>query len=644
MKKAISFLALLIFALTLTSCGGGVSGGSTATVSKATVPEIDLDGMDLEFTDNDLKSDYSDSEITDAKATDGIVKITSDGVYRVSGNIEQIRVEADSKAKPHILLENADISCENGPAIYITQADKVFITVPSGSESSLSDGASYDSSYENADGVIFSKADLTLNGSGALKINGSLKCGIVSKDDLVIADTKITVSSAGTAIEGKDCVKIKNADITLNAGTDGIKSTRDDSKTKGFVYVSSGTFALTAQNDAVQAETALLIDGGEFTVKTGGGSENSSKSYGKENNSWGHWGRETESDGKANTATDTASAKGLKSGLFTRITGGKFNINSSDDAIHSNGDTEINGGEFSLSSGDDGIHSDDQLIINNGTIVISQSYEGIEATEITVNNGKLDITSDDDGINAAGGNDSSSVNGRPGQNPFESDSEAQIYINGGYILVNASGDGIDSNGDITMNGGTLLVSGPEDSGNGALDYGGTAVINGGTAVITGSSGMAVTFSDESEQASFMYNTEDFFESGSYVSVTSSDKVIASFLSPKKFNSIIVSSPELKLNKSYTLNVGGKVSDCDSNGFTSNGTVTEPEKAYEITISSISVSNGKGYNMGGMGGRPDGSGGKRPDSMPDKPDNMPDEKPDGKKEIPEISPEENTRSF
>ena len=73
---------------------------------------------------------------------------------------------------------------------------------------------------------------------------------------------------------------------------------------------------------------------------------------------------------------------------------------------------------FEIASGDDGIHSDTQLDINGGTINISKSYEGIESTTITINDGTIHLVASDDGLNAAGGNDSSSTNGRPGQNNF----------------------------------------------------------------------------------------------------------------------------------------------------------------------------------------------------------------------------------
>ena len=58
------------------------------------------------------------------------------------------------------------------------------------------------------------------------------------------------------------------------------------------------------------------------------------------------------------------------------------------------------------------------------------------------------------------------------------------------MLVNASGDGIDSNGSLSVSGGVVLVSGSTNSGNGAFDYDSSAKVTGGVVVALGSSGMA----------------------------------------------------------------------------------------------------------------------------------------------------------
>ena len=158
----------------------------------------------------------------------------------------------------------------------------------------------------------------------------------------------------------------------------------------------------------------------------------------------------------SSTTEDSPSAKGLKCDGNICITGGTLQIDSSDDSVHANTNIEILGGTLSLSSGDDGIHADESLTIADGTIQIDKSYEGLEALSVSIDGGTIRTTSSDDGINAAGGSDGS-INGRPGQNQFGGNgSGGTISINEGYIVIDASGDGIDSNGNIDMSGGTVI--------------------------------------------------------------------------------------------------------------------------------------------------------------------------------------------
>lgn len=596
MKRIIISSVLIIAILfSFSGCGSKKNDGSDtlSEISKGedVSTDISTDEMDLDFTDNDLSGEYDPKTVTTVSEKEDVVKITDGGSYLVSGKHTQIVVEASDTDKPQIILSNAEITCGNGPAIYIKEADKVFLTVASGTTNTLSDGSSYNSSYDNADAVIFSKSDLTLNGSGTLKINCNYKSGIASKDDLVLCDLTLNVTSIGCAVEGKDCVKATNVDININSSGDGIKSTNSEESDRGYVYLESGKYSITCENDGIQAQTALIIDNGEYSVTSGGGSSVSSSSG---NSGWGMWGSSFSSG-----STTTASAKAIKSATLIKINGGSFNIDSSDDAIHSNSDTEINSGTFTITSGDDGIHADDALIINNGTIKITKSYEGLEATAVTVTGGNIDVTASDDGINAAGGNDSSAMGGRPGQNSFQSGSNASINICGGYLLIDASGDGVDSNGSISMSGGVLLVSGPTNNSNGSFDYDSSATISGGTAILVGSSGMAQSFSSSSSQASFIYTLSSSQSGGRSVALCdSSGKVIASFLPSKQYTSIVISSPDLEVGKSYTLKIAGTVSGCDTNGYTSDGTVSSADSSYDLSLSSVSSSFG---SSGGSGG-------------------------------------------
>ncbi len=582
MKKLLVIFLCLVLTLSFTACTKqekeNLSGGAQEK------SDVNIKNIDLEFTDNDRDATYENAvEVKERKT----FTIKDGKTYVFKGEYKQIIVDSGTNDKPKIVLNGATIKSDEGPAIYIKNADKVFITALEGTKNTLSDSENYPESYDNADAVIFSKDDLTINGSGELNINGNYKCGIASKDDLVICDTKITVTSKGAAVEGKDCVKICNADIDINAQTDGIKATNEEDINLGYVYIVSGSFKLNTTKDAFQAASSLLIDNGTFNIATGGGSQNSSD---KNDGGWGRWG-----GNYSDTTTTSSSAKALKATSLIKVNNGNFVIDSSDDAIHSNNDVEISNGSFDISSGDDGIHADDSLIVNGGEFEIKKSYEGMEATVITVNGGKINLVASDDGFNAAGGNDGSSMGGRPGQNPFESDASASINITNGEITIDASGDGIDSNGSVTISGGITYVNGPTNSGNGAFDYGASAVINGGKIVLVGASGMAQGFSQNSTQPSIFYNLSSSYQGGTKVMVCDKNgKELFGFTATKQFNSVVISCDGLSVGNDYILKIG--------------------DDSFDISLTSVIYSNGSSGMGGGMG-RPDGGmggpGGMKP---------------------------------
>ena len=174
-----------------------------------------------------------------------------------------------------------------------------------------------------------------------------------------------------------------------------------------------------------------------------------------------------------------------------------------------------------------------------------------------------------------------------------------MTISGGTIHVNASGDGLDSNGTLTVSGGTVTVSGPTSSANGALDYGdgSSASISGGTLVAAGSSGMADTFGDSSTQYSFLLFFDGTVTGGTELTVTdSSGHTIAQYTPEKDYQSVVVSSPDLKDGETYTVTAG--------------------DTTKTVTLSGVSTTSGSQGSQGGtfpngggnMGQRGDGNGG------------------------------------
>ncbi|WP_169081319.1 carbohydrate-binding domain-containing protein [Paenibacillus sp. PL91] len=633
-----------------TAASGNAAVVETASTDQQTekaafaTTELSMDEL-VEFDDEDYKTEWSEDSSTKivfngtsasvtgagaAAGDGGSVSITEAGTYVLSGTLNdgQLTVNVPD-GTIHLVLNGLEMHDNDSAPLYIVEAGKVVMTLQEGTENKLSDGTNYvnaDATAEEPNAALYSKADLTINGKGKLTVEGNFNNGINSRDDLKLVSGTIAVKAVDDGVQGKDRVAaLEGAKLTVEAGGDGVKATNAEEEGKGIIAIGGGTFDITSGNDALQAETSMLVNGGTFSLKTGGGSENG-ETHVEERGGWGGGQQAAPDTASTATGTDAAateeestSAKALKAGTDIQVGGGTFEIDSADDSIHSNGNLMIAGGELMLTTGDDGIHADTAVTIAGGKINITKSYEGIEGSVITLAGGETTVTASDDGMNVGGGNDGSSVNGRAGQNTI-TDGTHMLTITGGTYYVNATGDGLDSNGSIAMSGGTVTVNGPTNAGNGSLDYDGTFEMTGGYLIAAGSSGMVQSTSDTSTQQSVLMTFPSTLEAGTMVRLEDSEgNAIATVAPAKTFQSIMISSPDLKQGSTYTIYSGGSSTGTETNGLYEGGEYTGGTKvvSFEITSAVTWVNESgvttaqSGMGMGG-GGRPmRGQGGQPP---------------------------------
>lgn len=618
MKKIISLcLCLFMLLSVLSGCNSKSDSESSESTSEnstqnATAVEADFSKTDADmFTERDLDASYDETnavkiELTGNSATstsdsvkisDSTITITQEAIYIVTGTLKDgmIIVDAPDTAKPQIVLNQANITSSTSAPIYVKQANKVFVTLVG--ENTLANGGTFTAIDDNnIDSVIFSKQDLTLNGSGSLNITSPVGHGIVGKDDLVFTGGTYSIASASHAVDANNSVRIKEAGITASAGKDGIHCENTDDTSKGFVYIASGTMKIESEGDGISASAYMQINNGTFNILAGGGYENGSKEH---SDNWGGFagggmpgggrpGQRTgetseslssESQVTAKTLSTTeesessSSMKGLKATNSILVENGTFTINSADDAVHSDVSVIINSGTFEIASGDDAIHAEEELTITNGKINITNSYEGLEALNIAIKGGEIKLVATDDGLNAAGGTDQSGMGGRDttfseeenqkgGGKPgggMSSNSNGSIAISGGTLSINASGDGIDANGSIEISGGYTTVEGPTQGDTATLDYDSRAAITGGTFVGTGASNMAQSFSN-SDQGVIAVSVGN---QSANTKITLKDKngnELISHSPTLSFQIIILSSPDIKSGETYTVTVGTQSQD------------------------------------------------------------------------------------
>lgn len=587
MKKSIPAL-LIIFILLMTGCSqdGTVVRPENGYVNQQTSEDnIGMangnsisDPSDL-FSSRDFEAGYDESSGTvilldgdtitsnsdAAKVSGRTVTITDEGTYILSGTLNDgmIIVNADITDEIQLVFNNVSVHCETSAPVYILNADKVFITLARDSVNNLSNGGTFTPLDENnIDAVIFSKDDLTLNGSGLLNINSPAGHGIVSKNELKLTGGAYQINAASHGLEGRDNICIANAEINIIAGKDGIDAENGDDNSLGFVYIQSGTFAIASDGDGISSSARMQIDDGTFNVATCGGSAKMEETKDSRGIT-GVGSREGTPADSANTGTknETISSKGIKATGNLTINGGTFTLDTLDDAFHSNSSITVNNGTFHISTGDDAFHADENLTISDGTVDVTKSYEGLEALNVVVCGGDLTIYSNDDGINAAGGKDQNRFGGirgndrfgRPG--PDSSSSNGSIVIAGGKLYINARGDGIDANGTLSISDGYTVVCGPATGDTAMLDFDISGTITGGTFIGTGSANMAQNFSDSGQGIiSVRLGTQP---AGTAITLTDSggNTVIPTYTPELDFDVVILSSPDIVKGGTYTITVG-----------------------------------------------------------------------------------------
>ena len=520
MKKFLKFFVLcfaVMLSFALISCGSNTNeenntSNNTDNSTDSGQNEV-VDVTPIYTSISESTAALTQSLTNDQKNTtlpseyqENVYSIEVAGDYYFSGNLTGAITVAKNAGNVHIYLNGVTLTTDASNVISSKKGTYLTITLI---------GANSLSNTGTAKHVIDSKENLIINGDGTLTIN-STKSAIACDKTFISLGGTINVTAEKHAVTA-DSIYIDGT--TINATSvgkdilhaesdyDEVETAPEFSYGAGFVYIVSGTINTTSVlGDGIQADSFVYIKGGTFNITTTPTWNNSYVATANQEkgmfNASTHQKVARESVRAGSTyAVLEESVKGIKVGEIDYylasdtenelvvsssnytilIEGGAFNINTVDDAIHTNsGSALIYGGNLTINTSDDGIHADTNLkIANNAVIDIQSSYEGIEAQTIDISGGTTTILALDDGVNATNSNLTES----------QQKSVCQINISGGRldVTVNPNGDrdGIDSNGGIKITGGVVITRGPNSQMASPMDAANAVSITGGTVIIIG---------------------------------------------------------------------------------------------------------------------------------------------------------------
>lgn len=527
LKKLTAVMTALAISFTLCACGSGRAAETAApgpampdmapvmpAAERREAPKV----SDV-FTKRDLDSAY-DPEAgvivfagTEVKAdADGIdvsgteVRISSEGCYIFRGDCPDGRIVIDAgKDKVQLVLDGLRLSCGNAPAIYVKDADKVFITLTDGSDNTVSCGAGEEQGGGSANAAILSKCNLCVNGGGRLCLSSEYGHGIDGKGDVKLSCRELAVSAAEKGVSGNDSVSVNCGSLEINCGGKGIVSTKNTEGKTGCINILGGMISLSSGDDCFHTDGQLNICAGDLHLISG------------------------------------------------------------NDAVHSDSRVDVYGGTIDIPDCFEGFEAP-KLYIYGGDIRIEAYDDGLNAADGTGGEDYYDLpdlgagTVPPGGQGDFGGMPPVPAGGPDGrENDLPSGSACYIDISGGRISITASGDGIDVNGYLNISGGEIYVSGPVSQRDSAVDFDFGAKISGGTLMAAGSPAMAENFDADSAQGSILYFFPKTYGEGTEIILNSGNGgALIRYTPEHDFSCVLISLPELAAGGAYTISAGSDV--------------------------------------------------------------------------------------
>ena len=577
-------------------------GSQNTLTDSADNADTEINGCNVSacalFAQDKLTINGSGSLTVAGSSVDGIV--CKDDLKLVNGTITVEAAQDGVKGKDCVAMFGADLNVTAGnDGIKSTESNddtKGFLQLEQGSATVQAGGdcLQAETLVWIADGTyhLTSSGTAVNTETGEANSSKGIHCG----GDVGIAGGKLTIDAAEDGVNCTGSLELQAGEVDVTSAEDGIQADGDLTVSGGTVTITTtGTVAASAQDDFHPNNFGGGNFGGNGNTPPGN-ADHRQNAAASDASAIPAAAMQTTADPSTDagasaaaamtTAAEDATSKGIKCGGNLTMSGGSCTIDSTDHAVHAAGTAVFSGTTLEITSDNKGISSHGDLEISGGDITIHSCTEGVESkAEMTISGGNVRILdASDDGLNT-GGSDSGSH---------------AITITGGYIYVNASGDGVDSNSTWEMSGGTLLVCGPTSGGDGSLDADGNMTYTGGTLLALSSKGMM-----EYPESGCLIATNCNAAAGEQISIVDKNgTVLATLQSPKAVSDVIYGIGDSD-SADYTIVTGGTYDGTlNEDGYGEGGSVSG---GTEVTANGGTGSmNGGAPAGGGRGGAPNGA--------------------------------------
>ena len=195
---------------------------------------------------------------------DGANKITSGGIYHITGSTENGWLTIDTSEEVKIILDNATIKTSENQAIRSQQANSILIEFVG--ENTLESSIP---SSDDTKPAISVEGSLTITGSGSANISSTGK-GIKAIYSLVIQSGTIDITKSYEGLEASD-ITITGGDIKITASDDGINaSSTSKNEAEGTTTSNNNGFGGMMGGIDVDDGSALTISGGKVYINASG--------------------------------------------------------------------------------------------------------------------------------------------------------------------------------------------------------------------------------------------------------------------------------------------------------------------------------------------------------------------------------------